>query len=266
MGFACLLLGVLLYAALRPIAGGIAVVALIGFAVGWSVPTIGIKRKLAFVSISILFVVCAEITEIALGQIHDAARERHLAQVEAQKEAESRQAAVQTENEFRSMTLAQHLSAAQSDLYVGASDQQVAEGLKHLDALSGTPAEERGRILRERYHAEKAKADKAEAAVAVANAARQEKEDSESKEVAREAYARIMQANLLDNNMDADVKVIGSHHTTLELTWVLATKLFAHKISEGEEFQQNFQDMRALGFKKFVVTDGYDRSWAWELD
>jgi hypothetical protein len=266
MGIPCLLLGMALYAALRPVAGSIAVIALLGFAVGWSIQAIDIRRKLAFVAISILLVACAEIAEVTIGQIHDAAREKHVAQMEAQKETEARQAEEKAENAFKSMTPAQHLSKAQDDLHVGASDDQVAEGMKHLDALGGTPVEERGKILRERYQAQKANVDKAQAAAATANAAKQKKEDAASKEVAREAYARIMQANLLDNNMDADVKVIGPHHTTLELTWVLATKLFAHKISEGEEFQRNFQDMRDLGFKKFVVTDGYDRSWAWGLD
>jgi len=268
VGVVCLILGMVLFASLESVAGGLAVVALIIFAAGWSMPTITYQRKIVFIIVSLVLIVGAESVEISIAREHGAVRQQHFAQIEAQKEAESREAAQQAENAFKNMTPAQHLSAAQSDLHVGASEDQVLDGMKHLDALNGTPTEGRAKALRARYEAEKTKADKAAAAAEATAAARQEKEDSESKEVAREAYAKTLESNLLDEDMEADVKALGPHHTTLEMTWALASKVFVHKISESEEFQQHFQDMRALGFKKFVVTNGLEtdeHTWTWNL-
>ena len=91
------------------------------------------------------------------------------------KRAANLSEARQAENAFKSMTPAQHLSAAQSELHVGASEDQVADGMKQLDALNGTPIEGRAKALRARYEAEQAQADKASAAT-------QEREDAAAKE------------------------------------------------------------------------------------
>jgi hypothetical protein len=82
-------------------------------------------------------------------------------------------------------------------------------------------------------------------------------------EYERIAYGKAMQTTLYDQDIDADVDVMGPRHTVLRVKYALATKLFVYKLSQ--ELQQTFSDMRALGFKKFIITDGYDRSWSWSL-
>jgi len=106
---------------------------------------------------------------------------------------------------------------------------------------------------------------KAELRAQAAADAKQKRLDEAGMEEARKAYAKTLERNLLDQDMDADVDAIGPGHTTLRLTWVLATKLFVYKFTQSEQTLEEFQDMRALGFKKFVIRDGYDRSWTWNL-
>lgn len=259
----CLILGIALYESLTPIAGVLAVAALLMFAGNWSIPTISYKRKIVLVVVSLALIVGAESIEISIRRARDVERQKHLAQIDAQRESQSREASEQAEDTFRRMTPAQHLSTAQADLRLGAPEDQIAEGMKHLNALSGTPMEAQAQALGARYQAEKGKADKAAAARAAALAAKQERENVADLEEARKAYAKTLEKSLLDQDMDATVEAIGPQHTTLRITWVLATKLFAYKIAQQE--QEGFEDMRELGFKKFIVFDGYDRSWTWGL-
>jgi hypothetical protein len=77
---------------------------------------------------------------------------------------------------------------------------------------------------------------------------------------------KSLQQSLYDQDMDADVDAIGPHHTTLQVRWVLATKMSAYKVNQNQTFQRYFNDMRQLGFKKFILTNGYDNSWVWTLD
>jgi hypothetical protein len=107
--------------------------------------------------------------------------------------------------------------------------------------------------------------NKAELRAQGAADAKQKQLDEEGLEEARKAYAKTLEKNLLAQDMDADVDAIGPRYTTLRVTWVLATKLFVYKLTQSEQMREDFQDMRALGFKKFVVRDGYDRSWSWNL-
>ena len=160
------------------------------------------------------------------------------------------------------MTPAQHFSAAKSDLHAGASSDEVAEGMKHLDALISTPMEGQAKALRARYKAEKAKADKAAEAAATEAAARQEKENAQVQEAARIAFAKTVEDQMLDQGFNFDVVAVGARHTTLRVTWALATKVEAHQISQNTEM---FENARALGFKRMELTDGFESEWAWKL-
>jgi hypothetical protein len=262
VGVFCLILGIVLFASLKPVAGGFAVVALIIFAAGWSMPTITYRRKIAFGIVSLALIVGAESVALYVERTHETERQQQLAQLEAQKEAESHQAAQQTENAFKSMTPAQHLSAAESDMHVGASEDQIADGMKHLDAISGTPMDVRAKALRARYEAEKAKADKAAAAEAAAAEAKQHKEDAQAQEAGRITFAKTVENQMLDQGFNFDVVTVGAKHTTLRMKWALASKVAAHQISENT---QMFETARELGFKRMELTDGFDFTWSWNL-
>ena len=264
VGLACTFAGAVSLASLPHIAAGIAVVALIIFAFAWSSREIGYRKKFLFVLSSLILIATAAAFETMAANHRAIENKRKAEEAAAKSEEAIRLAAQQGEYAFKSMTPTQHLSAAQTELHVGVSDDQIADGIKHLDALHGTALESRAEAVRTRYEAEKARAEKAQAAAA----ARQEKEDAALQEVSRETYAKTLENNLLGEDMEVDVKAVGPHHTTLEVTWALASKVFAYKISQSEEFQHDFQDMRSLGFKKFVVTNGLDmdeETWTWNL-
>jgi nucleotide-binding universal stress UspA family protein len=82
-------------------------------------------------------------------------------------------------------------------------------------------------------------------------------------EILRQAFAKDTENRMLANGVDCDVLAIGAHHTTLEYKWALASKVTAY------QFQNNNSDMWSTmmheGFKKFVLTDGYDETWTWDL-
>lgn len=92
---------------------------------------------------------------------------------------------------------------------------------------------------------------------------RKEKERREAELLAkRKAFAKQYEYNLLDEGIEATVTVHGSNATTLKLEWILASKVIAHEYSKDQEF---FQMLREMEFKKFILTDGYDFTWYWNL-
>jgi hypothetical protein len=208
--------------------------------------------------------IIAGVILIALFQLHQAERQRRFDQIDAQIAAASRLKAQQEQEAFNSMTPVQHLAAAKDALRVDASSDQVSDGMKHLATLQGTALESQGELLRKRYEAEEQKIQRAQAVSAAASAAVEKKHDAEAKEVIRQAYAKTFENNMLGQGMNVDVNAIGPLHTTLRVRWVLATKVDAYQITTTN--QELLKELRDLGFKKFVVWNGYDSSWTWTLD
>lgn len=258
VALASVMAGAVALTTLQAEAASIAIVALAVFAIGWSAKSVKMRYKTGFVIVSLILVFAVNAVEIWRQAAVAVERERTSQEADAKKRAADQLAARQAENAFKSMTPAQHLSAAQSELHVGASEDQVADGMKQLDALNGTPIEGRAKALRARYEAEQAQADKASAAT-------QEREDAAAKEGLRITYAKTLENNLLDEYMDANVDAIGPGHTTLRITYLFATRVYAYKISNSGEWQSSFKQMRAVGFHKFVLTND-DQSWTWKLD
>jgi hypothetical protein len=85
---------------------------------------------------------------------------------------------------------------------------------------------------------------------------------NEEQETARRVYARQFEIRMLDQGMDATVTVRGEHGTTLHMKWILVGRVLAHQMSQEPEL---FEKMREMGFKRFIITDGYDETWSWEL-
>jgi hypothetical protein len=99
-------------------------------------------------------------------------------------------------------------------------------------------------------------------AQAIAAKAR-ESQEAAADEV-RRAYAKIFENGMLAKGINVDADAIGPHHTTLRLKYVLASKVDAYQITN--EQQAMLQIFKTLGFKKFVVSDGYQHSWTWNLE
>jgi hypothetical protein len=262
----CIVAAILFASNLRPVAAWIGIIAAAAFAVGWSIRGIEFRHKVTFVVFSLALIAGTEGTERFLARQQAAEYQRRLEQIDAQNEAASRLKAQQEADAFNNMTPAQHLSAARDDLRTGATLDQIAEGKKHVAALHGTSLDSQGKGLLDHYEAEEREFERTQAASAAASAAREEKLNAEAQEVTREAYAKSLEKNLLSEDMDVDVDAIGPRHTILRIKWVMASKVLAYKMTESGSMQQNLQDMRAIGFRKFVVWDGYDNSWSWTLD
>lgn len=78
-------------------------------------------------------------------------------------------------------------------------------------------------------------------------------------EFLRLTFAKTFEDHLLDSGLDADVDTIGKHHTILRVKYVLASKVMVYQLQKNNELP--FDDMRNIGFKKFILTDGYDNEW-----
>jgi hypothetical protein len=69
--------------------------------------------------------------------------------------------------------------------------------------------------------------------------------------VARDALAKKLEDAFLDEGYNIEVHAIGKDHTTLRLEWILASKAFAHQLSQRNEF---FDNARSVGFKRIEIT------------
>jgi hypothetical protein len=78
----------------------------------------------------------------------------------------------------------------------------------------------------------------------------------------RKNCAGELERMYLDKGMDVTVSVFGTNATTLKIKWILVSKVTAHQFSQDHEF---FQMLREKGFKKFIITDGYNDTWSWTL-
>lgn len=77
----------------------------------------------------------------------------------------------------------------------------------------------------------------------------------------RRKFASAYENELLDKGFNVDVTTEGRNATTLRLKWILVSKVIAHQFDKGGVVPE----MRKLGFKKFILTDGYDETWTWDL-
>ncbi len=88
------------------------------------------------------------------------------------------------------------------------------------------------------------------------------KEVEEALELPRVLYTRDLQNHLLGGGYDVDVTASGVRHTTLRVKWVLASKVDAYKLTNSDGFLPN---LKQLGFRKFILDDGYENNWTWDL-
>ncbi|MBK9579096.1 MAG: hypothetical protein IPO40_18670 [Fibrobacteres bacterium] len=92
---------------------------------------------------------------------------------------------------------------------------------------------------------------------------KQEKEKEKLKEeltsTIRQEFASNLRQNYLDNNLDIKVFASGKNNTVLTLKYVLFNDVWSNKMQKGDEIDK----IKELGFKKLIMTDGYDWSVYW---
>ncbi len=257
MAVFCAILGALALAVLQFSAAVIAVLTLVVFAFGWSIKSIKWTYKIGFIAFSLILVFSVDAYQVHSNSAALAERERVAQEAKERQREDELRVIRQVENAFRQMTPEQHLAVVKKNLRVDASPGEIDDAMRNLEALNGTPLEGQGEAIRAHYAAQKDRAEKLAAA--------EEKRDAAIyAEAARTEYAKALQSNLYDEYMDAKIDAIGPQHTVLRITWALASDMTAYQMSK--KFQTYFQDMRQLGFRRFVLTDGFGDSWGWNLD
>jgi hypothetical protein len=262
VGIICVVVAIVFTSSLQPVAGWIGIIASVIFAIGWSLRAIRYRHKIAFVLLSVFLVAGAQWLELVRIQERTARRQARHDQIASQSESAARLRAQQEEDTFNKMTPAQHLSVAKEDLKASSFDNQIAEGLKHLQALHGTPLEAQGLALRAGYEAQKAQAEKAAAAETAANIRRARAESERQEILGRDAMAKTIEDGMLSQGYDIDVNAIGPKHTILRIKFILANKALAYQMAHSSEI---IDSARGAGFKRLVLTDGYDEQWHIDL-
>lgn len=261
-GIICVVVAIVLTSSLQPVAAWIGIIASVIFAIGWSLKAVQYRHKITFVMISVFLVAGVQWVELVQVQERSAKRQAKHDQLVSQSESAARLKAQQEEETFSKMTPAEHLAVAKEDLKENSFDNQITEGLKHLQALHGTALEAQGSALRARYEAQKAQAEKAVAAEAAADIKREKAESEKQEILGRDAMAKTIEDGMLSQGYDIDVNAIGLKHTILSIKFILVNKAFAYQTAHSSEI---IDSARAAGFKKLVLTDGYDEQWHIDL-
>lgn len=211
---------------LHPVAAVIGIIASFVFAVGWSLKSVPSRYKLLAVPIGLLLVVGVQWIEATVVEHQKMRVEEENKRIATQNAEAARLKAKQEQEAFDRMTPSQHLAAEEQDLTVNAPDDQVADGLRHLNALQNTALAARGKAVRARYEAEQAEEEKSiQAAQAVeekriqaaqaADARKAAAENEKQAEQGRVLMAQTIENSMLEQGFDMDVKAIRtkSYHT-----------------------------------------------------
>jgi hypothetical protein len=214
------------------------------------------NAKVIFVGSAFAIVLFANVLE---GWLDERDRARAIESQKAQA-ANAAKAVEKAKEDFDSMSPADHLAKARGLLNPAtAGPITIAEGMRHLRAVpprSDVAAD--AAAFKKQFEIEKRKHDLQAEKDAKALAAAQR-----TLQIAlRDAAAKKMEETFLDGGYNVDVNATGADHTTLRIKYVLASKVFVHQMEKVPDF---FENARKLGFKKVVLTDGYDSSWTWTL-
>lgn len=80
--------------------------------------------------------------------------------------------------------------------------------------------------------------------------------------VQRQNFADAYERQLLDQGMDVYVSALGKSRQTLKVKWILVSRPLVYKMINDPNFVSK---LREMGFKKLVMTDGYDDTWSIDL-
>lgn len=79
---------------------------------------------------------------------------------------------------------------------------------------------------------------------------------------ARKAFAKGYEQEMLGKGLDVYASTHGKDHTTFKIKYILTNRPLVHKLINNSEFTGN---LKGLGFKKLIMTDGYRDTWTIDL-
>jgi hypothetical protein len=89
-----------------------------------------------------------------------------------------------------------------------------------------------------------------------------EKEQAEEERrtaTARKDYAKELEFKFLDKmHMDTTITVSGKNNTIIKIKWILWTRVTVYEFFKDGKILSTW---RSMGFKKYILTDGY--RWTW---
>ena len=72
---------------------------------------------------------------------------------------------------------------------------------------------------------------------------------------ARKAYAKELEFIFLDKlRMDTTITVSGKDNTIIKIKWILWTRVTVYEFFKDGKIMSQW---RSMGFKKYILTDGY---------
>jgi len=78
----------------------------------------------------------------------------------------------------------------------------------------------------------------------------------------RVTYAQTLEKEYLKQGMDIYITVSGADNTTIRLKYVLMSRPIVYQLTSDEDAMNA---LRQQGFKKLILTDGYDSTWTYDL-
>jgi hypothetical protein len=86
--------------------------------------------------------------------------------------------------------------------------------------------------------------------------------ESRAKVDTRKLFAKTTEKAYLSQGMDVYISVSGVDATTIKMKYVLIGRPAAYKLSNDSRLIGN---LRNMGFRKMILTDGYDDTWTIDL-
>lgn len=189
---------------------------------------------------------------LLVGVITTAGEQREQAAANARSQQEAAERKARAEAAWAAIPPGDHLAAATKLLAGEPEEAQVKEARRHLGAIpKDSPHGRKAEALRIQADTQQARilGAKAEAKVLLLT-------------LARASFAKDLENSYLDKGINADVTVSGPAKTNLRIKWALVSKVAAHQLDKNDQFWSNVQEM---GFKKVILTDGYDESFSWTV-
>jgi len=155
-------------------------------------------------------------------------------------------------SEPAALTSAEHLAAAKQMLKSKlANTYQVGQAESHLNAIKeGNPEYKESQGLLKKVKAEEQRLIKE-----LAQKLRQDVLAS------REQWADDMERGMLRKGFDVHITLSGPDKTVMTMRYPLLSRPTIYQLQESDFFDT----MKKRGFKKAVLTDGYNQSWTFDL-
>jgi len=92
---------------------------------------------------------------------------------------------------------------------------------------------------------------------------KQEIETQKKLTPARKEFAKKYEQDMLQKGLDVYASTLGKDHSTFKIKFILTSRPLVYKLANDEGFTGT---LKGLGFKKLVMTDGYNDTWTVKLD